>query len=61
VTQRPKPKIPFYWWPFWMLLLAFALFVFYVVFTPAWIGIRLAAWLSERRPGSRTAAGRSGV
>jgi hypothetical protein len=32
-----------------MLLLAICLFVFYVVFTPVWIGIRLTAWLSERR------------
>jgi hypothetical protein len=41
-----------------MLLLALALFVFYVVFTPAWIGIRLVAWLSERRPapGNRSPA-----
>jgi hypothetical protein len=47
----PKPPIPFYWWPLWMLLLAGCLFVFYVVFTPVWIGIRLTAWLSERRHG----------
>ena len=45
----PKPRIPFYWWPLWMLLLALCLFVFYVVFTPVWLGIRLTAWLSERR------------
>jgi hypothetical protein len=34
------------------VLLAIGLLVFYVVFTPAWIGIRLTAWLSEhvRRP-----------
>jgi hypothetical protein len=38
-----------------MLLLAICLFVFYVVFTPVWIGIRFTAWLSERRS---TAAGR---
>jgi hypothetical protein len=44
-----KPRIPFYWWPLWMLLLAICIFVFYVVFTPVWIGIRLTAWLSERR------------
>ncbi|MFN8186784.1 MAG: hypothetical protein U0R69_06880 [Gaiellales bacterium] len=48
-VARPPSRIPFYWWPFWMLLLAGALFVFYVVFTPVWIGIRLAARLSERR------------
>lgn len=48
-VARAAPRIPFYWWLFWMLLLAIALFVFYVVFTPAWITIRLAAKLSEQR------------
>ena len=44
-----KPKIPFCFWPFWMVLLALGLFVFYVVLTPVWMGIRLVSWLSERR------------
>jgi hypothetical protein len=48
-AARESPRIPFYWWPFWMLLLAGCLFVFYVLFTPVWIGIRLAARLSDRR------------
>jgi hypothetical protein len=47
-TRRPKPPVPFYYWPLWMFLLAVGLFVFYVVFTPAWMAIRLAAWASER-------------
>ena len=42
-----KRRIPFYYWPFWMLLLAAGLFVFYVLFTPIWVGIRAAAWLTE--------------
>jgi hypothetical protein len=46
---RRKPPIPWYYWPFWMLVLAGALFIFYVVFTPVWIAIRLAAWFSEHR------------
>jgi hypothetical protein len=46
---RAKPKVPFYYWPFWMMLLAAGLFVFYVVLTPVWMGIRLVSWLSERR------------
>jgi hypothetical protein len=51
VSGRPpaKPPIPWYWWPLWMVVLAGALFVFYVLFTPVWLGIRLAAWLSDRR------------
>jgi hypothetical protein len=44
-----KPKIPIYYWPFWMFLLALGLFVFYVLLTPVWMGIRLISWLAERR------------
>jgi hypothetical protein len=47
--MTPKRPVPFYWWPFWMLLLALGLFVFYVLLTPVWMGIRLVAWLAERR------------
>ena len=43
-----KPPVPLYYWPLWIVLLAIGLFVFYVLFTPVWIGIRLVAWLSER-------------
>ena len=41
IQAGPKPRIPFYYWPWWMLLLALGLFVFYVVLTPVWMGIRL--------------------
>jgi hypothetical protein len=44
-----KRPIPLSYWPVWMLILAAALFVFYVLFTPVWIGIRLVSWLAERR------------
>lgn len=44
-----KPKVPFYYWPFWMVLLALGLFIFYVLLTPVWMGIRLISWLAERR------------
>ena len=43
-----KRPIPWPYWPFWMFALAVALFVFYVVLTPVWMGIRALAWLSER-------------
>ena len=43
-----KKPVPWPYWPFWMLALAIALFVFYVVLTPVWMGIRAVAWLSER-------------
>jgi hypothetical protein len=45
----PKRKIPFYYWPIWMVLLALGLFVFYVLLTPVWMGIRFVSWLAERR------------
>ena len=45
---RAKEPVAWYWWPYWMTLLAAALVLFYVVLTPIWMGIRLVAWLSER-------------
>jgi hypothetical protein len=49
-VAKPGAKAPvaWYWWPYWMTLLATGLVVFYVVLTPIWMGIRLIAWLSER-------------
>lgn len=45
---RAKKPVGWYWWPYWMVLLAGGLFVFYVILTPVWMGIRLVARLSER-------------
>ena len=36
-------------WALWWVALAIGLFVFYVALTPAWIGIRAAAWIAEFR------------
>ena len=47
--MRAKAPVPRYCWPLWLLVLAAGLFVFYVLFTPVWIGIRLVSWLAERR------------
>jgi hypothetical protein len=44
-----KPKVAWYYWPVWFATLAAGLFVFYVLFTPVWMGIRLVSWLAERR------------
>ena len=44
-----KPKVPWFYWPWWRLILAAGLFVFYVLLTPVWMGIRLVSWLAERR------------
>ena len=56
--MRPAKKapVPFYYWPLWMLLLALGLFVFYVLFTPIWMGIRLVVWLAEQSPRRSRAA-----
>jgi hypothetical protein len=47
--MRAKAPIAWYWWLLWLLTLAGGLFVFYVLFTPVWIGIRLVSWFAERR------------
>jgi hypothetical protein len=49
MTVPARRTIPFYYWPFWMVVLAAGLFVFYVVLTPIWMGIRFISWLAERR------------
>jgi hypothetical protein len=47
--MKEKRPVPFYYWPFWMLLLVLGLFIFYVLLTPVWMGIRFVSWLSERK------------
>jgi hypothetical protein len=47
--MKAKRPVPLYYWPFWMAVLALGLFVFYVLFTPVWMGIRLISWLAKRR------------
>jgi hypothetical protein len=32
-----------------MVVLGAALFVFYVLLTPVWMGIRFISWIAERR------------
>jgi hypothetical protein len=47
--MKKQPEIRWYRWPFWFFLLGLGLFVFYVVLTPVWMGIRFISWLAERR------------
>ena len=47
--MKPKRPVPFYYWPFWMLLPALGIFVFYVLLTPVWMGIRFVSWIAERK------------
>jgi hypothetical protein len=55
-----KRSVPWYYWPWWMVVLAVALFIFYVLLTPFWMGIRLVSWLAERFGGDRELAASAG-
>ena len=52
-----RPKIPLWRWAFWWVELVAGMFIFYVVLTPIWVGIRALAWLAEFRARRRNAAG----
>lgn len=47
--MRRRPEIPFYYWLLWIPLIGIGLFIFYVLLTPVWMGVRLIAWLAEGR------------
>ncbi|MES1247323.1 MAG: hypothetical protein ABUS54_06590 [Actinomycetota bacterium] len=44
-----KGYVPLRYWLVWWSLIVVADFLFYVVLTPIWIGLRAAAWLAEYR------------
>jgi hypothetical protein len=52
---KPKPPVPLRRWAVWWVALGAAVFVFYVLLTPVWLGIRAAAWLAEARARSGAA------
>jgi len=43
-----KGWVPLRYWVIWMSSLAIAIGLFYVLLTPIWMGLRAAAWLSDR-------------
>jgi hypothetical protein len=47
--RRAKPPVPVRYWVLWTAILVVADFVFYVLLTPIWIGLRAVAWLAEFR------------
>ena len=47
--MREKPPVPPWRWALWWSLLAPALVLFYVVFLPVWLGIRIARLLAHVR------------
>jgi hypothetical protein len=44
-----KGTVPLRYWLLWWTLLAIADFIFYVLLTPIWMGLRAIAWLAEYR------------
>ena len=42
-------RVPIWRWIFWYICLAAAMVLFYVVLTPIWLGLRVAAWIAELR------------
>ena len=51
-----RGPVPLWRWVLWSACLAPALVLFYVVLTPLWIGLRLAAWAAELRARARNRA-----
>src|SRR5262249_30799303 len=44
-----KPRIPLWRWAVWGVALLIGDFLFYVLLTPVWIGLRTLAWIAEFR------------
>ena len=44
-----KGWAPLRYWALWYSGLAIAVLLFYVILTPFWIGLRVAAWIAEFR------------
>jgi hypothetical protein len=42
-----KGWVPLRYWAAWWSALGIAMVLFYVVLTPIWLGLRVAAWLAE--------------
>ena len=46
---KPKPPVSVARWTLWWFLLTIGIFLFYVLLTPIWIGLRGLAWIAEFR------------
>ena len=49
MKKNEKGSVPVRYWVLWATTMALADFVFYVLLTPIWIGLRVVAWLAEFR------------
>ena len=47
--MKPKPPVPIWRWTLWWVELAVGMFIFYVLLTPIWVGLRVLAWVAEFR------------
>ena len=47
--KNEKGSVPLRYWALWSLAIAIFDFLFYVVLTPIWMGLRAVAWLAEFR------------
>ena len=47
--KNEKGRVPLRYWAMWWALIVVADFVFYVLLTPIWIGLRAIAWHAEFR------------
>ena len=48
-SLEDKGWVPLRYWALWFGGLAGAVVLFYVILTPLWIGLRVAAWVAEFR------------
>ena len=53
--KNEKGHVPLRYWVLWWSLIVVADFVFYVLLTPIWMGLRAVAWLAEFRARRRRA------
>jgi hypothetical protein len=55
-VKNEKGHVPLRYWVLWWSLIVVADFVFYVLLTPIWMGLRAVAWLAEFRARRRPSA-----
>ena len=49
MKKNEKGSVPLRYWVLWWSILVVADFIFYVLLTPFWMGLRAVAWLAEFR------------
>ena len=54
--MRPKDPVPKWRWATWWVTLLAADVVVYMLLTPLWLGLRVAAWIAEFRARRRRPA-----